>query len=390
MKNLSFSLLIWCCIACSPNSTLIDYSPTFPVETFLVNPEGIEGEISSPMITPDKVRRTFWVKLQTKPECLIGHIDQLRIFRDRIYILDREQTKSLYVFDSKGNFLFRPGSPGRGPGEYYEPTQFYIDSLANRLAILDAQMKRVHWYNLADGLFLKSVKLDNSFYFCSGVVFDSLVVAFDQHLINPRKGEAQYHLNFFRNDTVFGFKPLLRDYQFISKDVFSVTNNKVYYNPIRCDTIFEINRYGVERAMYIDFGKYALPQNFQYADDPEEQAVQLLKSKFVIAISGVLETSRYLFFSYTLQTINRTVCIEKATKRVFRDLRYADMVAYRFIGSFGEYLVAAEYNYPEKWNRGNASYRAFLDSVHFAEHKEVVSTLREGDNPILHFVDLSL
>ena len=390
MKHLSsLLLLLLLCIACTSKNSIPEYSHPFPVETIAIDPE-LSKESMKRKITPNDMHHSFWVKLETSPQCLIGRIGQLQLFRDRIYILDQQKANSLYVFDIKGNFLFQPGRPGKGPGEYYKASHFSIDSVENCIVIIDSEMKKAHRYNLESGKHLKSTQLDNSHYIRAGIAFDSVSYAFDQILINPRKGKQQFHLLFIRNDSVIGFKPLLRDHHLRTPNPFCVTNQTIYYNPIRCDTIFEINKQGVKRGIYIDFGKYAIPRDFPYAKGVEMQAEQLQKSKYVIHISNVLETPNHFYFSYKCNGWERTVLMNKHTKTIYKDLRYAYFMPYIFIGSYGEYLIAAEYDFAENWNKGSAEFKAFIDSIQSPEHREIVKDTQEGDNPILHFVDLNL
>lgn len=387
--NKALIIILFACISCTSKNNIIPYTATFPVETIIIDPELTEESMKR-FITPDDIRRSFCVKLETTPQCLIGRIGQLQLFRDRIYILDQEYSNGLYVFDINGNFLFQPGRPGKGPGEYYKASHFSIDSVENCIVIMDSEMKKAHRYNLESGKHIKSAQLDNSHYIRASIAFDSVSYAFDQTSINPRKGKTQFHLLFFRNDSVIGFKPLLRDHQLQTKNPFCVTNQTIYYNPIRCDTIFEINKQGVKRGIYIDFGKYALPQNFNFEKNVEKQVEQLQKSKYVIHISNVLETPHYFYFTYTCNGWRRTVLKNKETKEVYKDLRYANYQPYYFIGSYGNYFIAAEYNFAENWNKGSAGYKAYIDSIHSPEHREIVKDAKDGDNPILHFVNLSL
>jgi len=39
------------------------------------------------------------IRLETKKECLIGYIDQVKVFRDHIFVIDSYQSKGLFEFD---------------------------------------------------------------------------------------------------------------------------------------------------------------------------------------------------------------------------------------------------------------------------------------------------
>lgn len=76
------------------------------------------------------------VKLESSDSTLIGEITKIKFYDDKIYILDRTISKSLYVFGIKGNFI---GSTkrGKGPGECINPMDFMIDTLNQKVWLWD-------------------------------------------------------------------------------------------------------------------------------------------------------------------------------------------------------------------------------------------------------------
>ena len=45
------------------------------------------------------------IQLETRPECLIGEINKIFFYKNRLYILDREVTKSVFIFDLNGKWI---------------------------------------------------------------------------------------------------------------------------------------------------------------------------------------------------------------------------------------------------------------------------------------------
>ncbi len=76
---------------------------------------------------------------------------------EKIYLFDASH-KSFFVFSKEGNFLFRFGKPGEGPGEYRNVFTSYIT--AERFIVL--AMKRLHIYKL-DGTPVKAVHIPFDF-----------------------------------------------------------------------------------------------------------------------------------------------------------------------------------------------------------------------------------
>lgn len=88
-----------------------------------------------------------YLKLESSDESLFGTISQMEIYNDRIYILDRDRTNSLYVFSLNGKFIKKLESKGSGPGEFISPHSFWIDRDGSVL-ILDRMQNRLLKYKL--------------------------------------------------------------------------------------------------------------------------------------------------------------------------------------------------------------------------------------------------
>ena len=69
------------------------------------------------------------IQLETRPECLVGEIDKIFFYKDRLYVLDRRVGKSVFVFDLKGKWISTIARTGHGPGEYINITNPFIQSL---------------------------------------------------------------------------------------------------------------------------------------------------------------------------------------------------------------------------------------------------------------------
>lgn len=57
----------------------------------------------------------------------IGEISYILVYKNRIFVLDTFQTKSVYIFDMQGNYIGQAGRVGQGPGEYTQPFAISID-----------------------------------------------------------------------------------------------------------------------------------------------------------------------------------------------------------------------------------------------------------------------
>jgi hypothetical protein len=61
------------------------------------------------------VKDVKYITLQTKPDCLLGDIDVIKISSDKIFLISMNE---VYCFLMDGSFYKQFGSKGIGPGEY--------------------------------------------------------------------------------------------------------------------------------------------------------------------------------------------------------------------------------------------------------------------------------
>lgn len=89
------------------------------------------------------------IPLETRKDVLIGHLDKVVLYEDKIFVLDKSIAKQVFCFDAEGRFLYKFGARGRGPGEYDEPRDF--DVANGKVFIIDRQC-RVFIYDLSADL----------------------------------------------------------------------------------------------------------------------------------------------------------------------------------------------------------------------------------------------
>ena len=81
--------------------------------------------VGNTYITKDVLQdATTIIPLETADDCLLGSPKRVKMYRDRIFVLDNFD--QLYAFDKRGKFLWQIGSRGSGPEEYPEITDFYL------------------------------------------------------------------------------------------------------------------------------------------------------------------------------------------------------------------------------------------------------------------------
>lgn len=99
-----------------------------------------------------------YLKLESSDESLLGAINQIDFFNNKIYILDRDKTNALYVFSLEGKFIEKLEGKGDGPGEFISPQSFWIDR-DGYIFILDRMQSRLLKYRLEDLKFVSEIMM---------------------------------------------------------------------------------------------------------------------------------------------------------------------------------------------------------------------------------------
>lgn len=98
------------------------------------------------------------VVLETTQESLIGRIKKVMVYKNRIYVFDQLVSKSLFVFNLDGDFLFKISPYGRGKGEAMYLTNF--DIFDEDIYFLSSLDRKILDYDI-NGNFVKEIRLED-------------------------------------------------------------------------------------------------------------------------------------------------------------------------------------------------------------------------------------
>jgi hypothetical protein len=89
-------------------------------------------------------------------DAALGAISKLRVFRDKIYVMDNSFTNKLLIFGTDGTFLKKVSRMGRGPSEYLDIDTFDLDYTRNELLLKENAGNRIHIFDL-DGNYKRTI-----------------------------------------------------------------------------------------------------------------------------------------------------------------------------------------------------------------------------------------
>lgn len=202
------------------------------------------------------------IPLETTDESLLGWIDHIEFYEDKIYVFQSNVGSGVFVFSKDGKFLSKLSRQGRGPGEYIFPMAFTIDQRGAAL-ILDANLVRLLKYNITDFSFIQEVPLpvthnppisvaidegNDRYYFFKG--------------INLQIPDANYHFIISDEQGNILTEEVTKPYYGFSyggHSLFHKFEGKTYGTIHYSNEVFEFSGDNIELKYKLQFGEYSFP-----------------------------------------------------------------------------------------------------------------------------------
>jgi hypothetical protein len=106
--------------------------------------------------------RVKTIILENNENALLGKINGMQVYKDWIFILDRQQNAGVYLFSKEGKFIRKYGRRGIGPGEYLQISDFTIDTDNDAIYLMDCDANQILKYKILSGEYESSVKLESN------------------------------------------------------------------------------------------------------------------------------------------------------------------------------------------------------------------------------------
>ena len=103
----------------------------------------------------------YIVPLQTTDAALIGDVSNVILKEENVFILDNRKSKSIFIYNWKGQLKNVIDKLGEGPGHYLSPSNMSIPESDSLIYITDFLAQKRHSYTF-DGAFKESIRLDPS------------------------------------------------------------------------------------------------------------------------------------------------------------------------------------------------------------------------------------
>ncbi|TKG94743.1 6-bladed beta-propeller [Puteibacter caeruleilacunae] len=339
------------------------------------------------------------IPLETKPECLIGYIDQIQVYNDRIYILDSTKARSLMVFNMDGTFIRKIGSKGRGRGEYLSPSVFAINKTDGTIHILDRRSNRIICYT-TNGEIVKEFKLSkkgsvSQFTILDNAYFFSLTPSYKRptvHLMLKQAINSKTTVNIFPLNTHgLGFnQPINYSMNFYQG------NNDVKYTRILFDTIYSITDDRIKPFITINTSNKITPSDIDemnsYKTVSEYTRNYHSTCEKYLGMNNYLENDKLIHFKIKNHKVDHTLIIQKKNGQIFYSPRLKDDLGHtkfmKLYATYNDYVVGTPMDFMgqsiprllENINKNNLN----LSEINRQHLKEL---LTPESNPVIYFYE---
>ncbi|WP_071144972.1 6-bladed beta-propeller [Bacteroides ihuae] len=235
--------------SCRPNESRVKVDIS-KLEEIIIDPK--KG-IALPM--DSLIEYIDFIKLETKTDNLIGKISQILFANDLLFVVDSESSKSINVFDMKGDFKYKISHTGNGPGEYVEISNVCIVPGKEQIAILDRPQSRIIYYKYnGQYVSMEEIPFINDYF----EYLESGNKAYEIYGMNDPKLGSNKQNSLIVTDSTNNF--IYSFFKDIYKKEFHYAKNRtlrkfqenVYYSPNITDTIYLVKDSIVEAKYHID------------------------------------------------------------------------------------------------------------------------------------------
>ena len=201
-------------------------------------------------------------RLEDNKDFPVGYVDKLIVNDERIYLLDRSKSQSIFVYNRAGTLLQVINRIGNGPGEFTSPTDFDVDKKTDNLLVMDANLRKILIYS-PKGNFIREFKYDS---FAIRLLLDNEgnIILDNGNIPSPegayylsRIDQNGKHLNSFfpADSSVLGIT-------LNSREPLQRTENELFFLPVLSNRIYSLQDDEPSLVYQIDFGKYWPDNNF--------------------------------------------------------------------------------------------------------------------------------
>jgi hypothetical protein len=262
-------------------------------------------------------------------------VDRIIRYKNRIYLMDKQQTKSVITYDTLGNFINKISKFGQGPDEYIQLTDIVVDTLNGTLNLISRMDRKMLKYDLDGKHFHGVERLPKSF-----IQFSKTGYGYVGYMGNygeePKKA---YNVWTVSQDLELEHRFFPIDPTWESKIMGGRSAFSTYKNNLYCAMPLDFNIYKIDRdslfiPYFFDLGKAGFPS--QYGKGYEQIDNIRKENNYILDFYHFQETDSHLIIHTLYNGQNLFGVYNKNTSKSY----VARLEAYtgKYFFTFGEII----------------------------------------------------
>lgn len=271
----------------------LESTPEFKVDlkSFIDNISSIPK-----LSTADELFKIEKIVLEQPQDMIMDVIIDFKSSEKHYFMLDVKQR--LYIYEKKGKNTGIIDKKGRGPGEYSNVVNFDVDTVSNRILMLDLNSKNILTYSF-EGHFLETIKLPMpplSFLYLHPNKL--LLFVPDYHQVDAEKYELYIvHEN---GEVLSKLKPYPEIERSLKPDLFNSPlmvkkNRNIMYWVTNTDVIYKINLTDFSLGKYLFFEQGSLKVSAEISENLELYNENI--GKYIFQLNAI-EAGKFLFIKF--------------------------------------------------------------------------------------------
>jgi len=246
-----------------------------------------------------------FIVLETSDKSLFGTVSRMRVYSDRIFLLDPIYAQELFVYTMDGKHISTIGANrGQGPQDFVKLSNFEIDYVNELLLVMDNWGQKFMMYDF-DGNFIR--RIDSKFHVTEAVLLpdDHIVHAkqSDEHKLPGQSNNKIIITDFNQNIIKEGFA--FDDNKNINMTnngiIRSLPNGEIIFAPRLRDTIYNVTIDSITPKYAIDYGvnKRISKQTIEGFKEDRENPINVDKALIRIINEGYM-----CFFGRNVESVD--------------------------------------------------------------------------------------
>ena len=253
-----------------------------------------------------------YIKLETRNSCLIGKIEELRFYKNDIYLIEvMGSQKRLLRFNNKGVFLNQIGEHGKGPEEIMNPRDYILqDSVVEIWSRLKMSKFSVQG-NFIENLYKAHIpgpgftKLDGFYYLFHSLSPPNMIT---KH--NAKGKQIESYIPYKYSDASSAYDKVIR------------YDNEVKFFSSVHDTVYALTDKGVSASVIFRYENNLSPRSVVQNSQSIQEFIKNIGSKAYVI--GYNENRNIILISYVIQKNKRFVCLYDKSSKLFYYFKKSD------------------------------------------------------------------